>query len=360
MKKLKSMNVRDEKVESLLMEKWGYSAPTLNEGAKEDGDKGLLQELAPAIPVFLGLSKAAWTGVVAITALIGAVAYGEYDENTKQSSAADFDEDHGIKSQSLMPGATQLESPEGMAQRLENFDFPQAKTGEPFTWEDALIGAGATEEQRRSLEKTLRTKLGEEGLKIFTTRLDKHFKQREGYQSLTARGRQPADPDILATAKQYEALGMIETQPELQDALATDTAEQERVGALMNDEEVQTVDQEKLDNIMAGIGSDEYHATNDQVDLENISLEIDGPTGGISGASGILPIPIAPADQAAAEQAAAEKLAAEQAAAEERDRMHSRDDLDDADITYESRTTKSTKDIIREEINKYFSNRRRS
>ena len=63
---------------------------------------------------------------------------------------------------------------------------------------------------------------------------------------------------------------------------------------------------------------------------------------------------------AAAEQAAAEKLAAEQAAAEERDRMHSRDDLDDADITYESRTTKSTKDIIREEINKYFSNRRRS
>jgi hypothetical protein len=44
MKKFKSMKKRDEKMESLLMEKWGYSAPILREGPKEDGDKELLTE----------------------------------------------------------------------------------------------------------------------------------------------------------------------------------------------------------------------------------------------------------------------------------------------------------------------------
>ena len=46
MKKLKSMNVRDEKVESLLMEKWGYSAPTLRKTIKEDSNKQSLTEAA--------------------------------------------------------------------------------------------------------------------------------------------------------------------------------------------------------------------------------------------------------------------------------------------------------------------------
>jgi len=357
MKKLKSMKKRDEKIESLLMEKWGYSAPILREGPKEDGDKQLLTELGP-----LAIPLAYWGYAAAAAAVIGVglLVKGEMDTD---ADADEFDVDYGLVSQSLRPGATQLATPEEMAQRIDNFDFPQAQTGEPFTWEDAILGPGATEGQRRSLEKTLRTQLGEEGLKIVTALLDKHFEQREGYQSLEARGRAPVDPDILATAKFHhdrdESLS-----PEHNDALDADAAERERVRALMNDETVQTVDQEKLDDIMARIGSDEYLATVDQPDDFGDSYFGDS----YFGDSSMLDLhrhyndraeEEYRQDQVAAEPPAAEPPAAEPPAAEDSGPV-SREDLEAVGITYESRVPKSTKDIIREEINKYFSNRRKS
>jgi len=358
MKKLKSMKKRDEKIESLLMEKWGYSAPILREGPKEDGDKQLLTEFAP-----LAIPLAYWGYAAIAAAIIGTGVYVK-SEVDKTADANAFSEEHGIVKQSGAWSGT----PKEFAQRIDNFDFPQAKTGEKFTWEDALLGPGHTEEQRRSLEKTLRIQLGEEGLKIWTTGLDKHFEQREGYQSLEARGRAPVDPDILATAKQYEAEGpslggtsvpmVLTDAEELQGALDADAAERERVRALMNDEEVQTVDQEKLDNMLARIGSDEYLTTVDQPDTEIPAGTPPGDWSADELGKGDEPAwwphdrgwePIDDADQVAAEPPAAEDSG-----------PVSREDLEAVGITYESRVPKSTKDIIREEINKYFSNRRKS
>jgi hypothetical protein len=80
MKKFKSMKKRDEKVESLLMERWGYSATILN----EDGDKGLLQEFAPAVvvaaPTILGIGKAGWA-IISTLALATYYGYEVYEEN---------------------------------------------------------------------------------------------------------------------------------------------------------------------------------------------------------------------------------------------------------------------------------------
>tara|TARA_R110000824_G_scaffold72428_1_gene184805 strand:+ start:242 stop:967 length:726 start_codon:yes stop_codon:yes gene_type:complete len=85
MKKFKSMKKRDEKMESLLMEKWGYSAPISN----KDGDKELLQEL-----VIAGMAVAGgWYTIAAIVAALGATGtagYGLYDSHTVRSGAKEL------------------------------------------------------------------------------------------------------------------------------------------------------------------------------------------------------------------------------------------------------------------------------
>tara|TARA_R110000824_G_scaffold103816_2_gene246525 strand:+ start:319 stop:1038 length:720 start_codon:yes stop_codon:yes gene_type:complete len=74
MKKFKSMQKRDEKMESLLMEKWGYSATTLN----EDGDKELLQELVIAgVTITAGMYYLA----AATLAMASYYSYEVYDED---------------------------------------------------------------------------------------------------------------------------------------------------------------------------------------------------------------------------------------------------------------------------------------
>jgi len=88
MKKFKSMKKRDEKMESLLMEKWGYSAPILN----EDGDKELLQEAF----VFLGLTGwAAYTVASALVLAAAAGGYGIWDSHTTRKGAAEMAETYG-------------------------------------------------------------------------------------------------------------------------------------------------------------------------------------------------------------------------------------------------------------------------
>ena len=83
MKKFKSMKKRDEKMESLLMEKWGYSAPILN----EDGDKELLQEF-----VFLGLGTAAWATIAAVAAIGSTYIYSVYDEDQDKNTERQFND----------------------------------------------------------------------------------------------------------------------------------------------------------------------------------------------------------------------------------------------------------------------------
>ena len=102
MKKFKSMKKRDEKMESLLIEKWGYSTTILNEEPEEDGDKGLLQELAPAVPAvvaaaptILGLTKAAWAAIAATAAIAGTYANSVYRESENREAIDSFNKEIG-------------------------------------------------------------------------------------------------------------------------------------------------------------------------------------------------------------------------------------------------------------------------
>ena len=81
MKKFKSMKTRDEKMESLLMEKWGYPASILN----EDGDKELLQEVVVTTAV-LGT----WALYAAIAAVGTTYAYSVYKEKDNREIEQNF------------------------------------------------------------------------------------------------------------------------------------------------------------------------------------------------------------------------------------------------------------------------------
>jgi len=363
MKKLKNMKKRDEKVESLLMEKWGYSAPILHEGPKEDGDKELLTE---------GLAIGAILAVLGYIAVIVGGAWAAYEGPYKDYKA-------GLNQDELMeivPGETGEEKRrnlmslgEEFKQRIENFTFPGQKKGESYTWENAILDGPASQEAKDNLEIFMRNNMKEEEFNQIMADLDGAHKGKDGFKDLVSRGRAPVDPDTHAQALEYEELGMFDEQsfPELQDALA----EKDRVDALMAsrggyDESFEAdmmrslKGEDTLADLIARRGAsyeptyqrpppapildqEEYRPPNRND--EGYDADYDWEDSEDPDNWNVVRI----------EEPGKDKLAPRQ-----REKNISRKGHREVEGMPESRVPKSTKDIIREEINKYFSNRRKS
>ena len=167
MKKLESIKSRDEKVESLLMEKWGYSAPTLNEG----GDKELLQEGFGVAALIVSGIIAAGTGV-----------YSYYQSGkTKEANAQAIELIRNVSPETIQDA-------ERKADKVLNFTAEGVGINDDFTWENTILGAEATSEEKVAIERTLRQQLGDSVFESQLQALDVHFTHAPGYNTLKKRG----------------------------------------------------------------------------------------------------------------------------------------------------------------------------
>ena len=366
MKKFKSMKKRDEKMESLLMEKWGYGkkdeaieeekqdkpAPGSKEqiaatrahvagkkglakgkaikhaedkglvyqtdqeylqgdtasgtqratGLEEDGDKELLQEEAISIGTYLII-----TAVVAVVS--GAIGH-YYSKKTEKAGAAA--RDFIIKDN---PETQMADLPEAVQSKVLNFKqeaYESCAGG--CTWEQTILGAESTKEDHDALERYLRHEMGNDEFEREIYEFDQHLQQAPYvYLNLKQRGI-PLQIDIdehqrLADLGQSASYGFTDDQIERQ---------KERVAAFT-------------------------------------SPRAQDPAGSTSSE----PAPV----ESTPEEPAPEEPAPAESTPEEQTPPPPKEDPDPAELEFkspfgESVSKKTTKDIVREEIVRYLSNRR--
>jgi len=181
MKKFKSMKKRDEKIESLLMEKWGYSAPILREGPKEDGDKELLTECG------------GWCIAAIVALLVTAGGYNELIHKPEQEAIAMGTKSRrGTATGELSPDAYGADIKLTDAREIQFKVIEKIKsleeTGEPYTWENILYGPGLTELDKHEIERDMRRDLGNKAFEEKLSIIDEDFSSQPLYDPLQFRG----------------------------------------------------------------------------------------------------------------------------------------------------------------------------
>lgn len=324
MKKFKNMKKRDEKIESLLMEKWGYSAPILREGPKEDGDKELLTEVACG----------GWC-IAAIIVLAGGSgkAYNEFIYQPEQRAIKQGSKElYGTRTGELPTGAYGADTKLTPAQEIQFKVIEKIKSleesGEPYTWENIIYGPGLTELDKHEIERDMRRELGNKAFEEKLSIIDEDFSSQPLYDPLQFRG--------IPLMKDIE-----EHQAEI-DAGQTPV--------IFTDEQIQ-----RQRDRLAGMSGIEPEDT----DLEFTPEEIERGTADVSSLEG------ATTDYATGAPISADDLeAAGSTEYSEDETLKALGQLEEnllRNATQETlMSSKKVKDIIREEIVKYFSIRRKN